>query len=194
MDDSADLIRALRFVSKQVESEADRSGQLLSDEQRFLLNHLPDSSSSLATYGGGGPEIVEPLVPRDLDYERLSDLVKAARRASLRLAPQSEAEWRFAAAVLKLRSHPMSWLLQTAGVKAPRSRWDRWLLLASALLLIFIVMISIWLGGNRKLAHAASIAVYILALAALVYVSRRLEQWHLKRIVDSYRDLSTFTH
>ena len=45
MNPMADLDTSLAFVIGRIEEEAMRSGQLLSDEQRFLLNHLPNNSA-----------------------------------------------------------------------------------------------------------------------------------------------------
>jgi len=70
MNRTADLDTALEFVIGRIEEEATRSGEPLSDEQRFSLNHLPDSA--LHQPYGDSPEIPQPqFVPRDTRYERL---------------------------------------------------------------------------------------------------------------------------
>jgi hypothetical protein len=48
---TADLDAALGFVIGRIEEEATRSGESLSDEQRFLLNHLPKVSALPEAYG-----------------------------------------------------------------------------------------------------------------------------------------------
>ncbi len=138
MNRTADLDIALGFVIGRIEEEATRSGEPLSDEQRFLLNHLPKYSAFSQPYGGD-PEIPAQPIPRDFIYERVCAVAKAAHNNDLRLNPASAPDWEFAAAVSKFNSHPMSWLLDWAGVKLRRPWWDRWLLVAAALLFIFSV-------------------------------------------------------
>jgi len=64
MNRTADLEAALRFVIGRIEQEAARSGESLSEEQRFLLNNLP-KDSVLSQPHGGDPEIPEQPIPRD---------------------------------------------------------------------------------------------------------------------------------
>ena len=132
---TADLDAALAFVIGRIEEEATRSDEPLSDEQCFLLNHLP-KVSALPQADGADPESPMLLLPRDIEYERLCGLAKAAHRNDLRLNPALVIDWDFAAAVSKLNGHPMSWLQQWAGVKVRRPLWDFWLLISAALLLI----------------------------------------------------------
>jgi hypothetical protein len=80
---------------------------------------------------------------------RLCGLAKAAHRNDLRLNPALVIDWDFAAAVSKLNGHPMSWLLQWAGVKVRRPWWDRWLLIAAALLLISSFATAALLAGTE---------------------------------------------
>ena len=148
MKRTADLETALRFVIKRIEEEAKRSGEPLSDEQRFLLNHLPTYSAWTQPYGGD-PEIPAQPIPRDATYERVCAVAKAAHRHDLQLNPGSVLDWEFAAAVSRLNRHPVSWLLQWAGVKESRPWWDRWLLVAAALLFIFSVGAVMLLAGSE---------------------------------------------
>ena len=145
---TADLDAALAFVIGRIEEEATRSDEPLSDGQRFLLNHLP-KVSALPQADGADPESPMLLLPRDIEYERLCGLAKAAHRNDLRLNPALVIDWDFAAAVSKLNGHPMSWLLQWAGVKVRRPLWDRWLLIAAALLLISSVATAAALAGTE---------------------------------------------
>jgi hypothetical protein len=98
MNRTADLDTALRFVIERIEEEATRSGEPLSDEQRFLLNHLPAYSAWTQPYGGD-PEIPAQPIPRDTTYERVCAVAKAAHHHDLRLNPESALDWEFAAAV-----------------------------------------------------------------------------------------------
>jgi hypothetical protein len=50
-----DLDTSLAFIIGRIEEEAMRSGQILSDEQRFLLNHLPNNSA-LPIWNSADPE------------------------------------------------------------------------------------------------------------------------------------------
>jgi hypothetical protein len=175
MNRTADLDTALRFVIERIEEEATRSGEPLSDEQRFLLNHLPAYSAWTQPYGGD-PEIPAQPIPRDTTYERVCAVAKAAHHHDLRLNPESTLDWEFAAAVSKLNRHPMSWLLRWAGVKQRRPWWDRWLLVAAALLFIFSVGAVMLLAGSGPWTGYQWIGVgagYIFVVL-LYFVSRRI--------------------
>lgn len=186
MNRTADLDAALGFVIGRIEEEATRSGEPLSDEQRFLLNHLPKVSALPEAYGAD-PESPMVLVPRDTEYERLIGLAKAAHLNDLRLNLASALDWGFAAAVAKLNRHPRSWLLQWAGVKMRRPWWDRWLLLAAALLFIFSVATVALLMGTEPwtpFQWAGVGAVYIGVLVLLYFASRWVEEWQLNQNIE----------
>ena len=193
MNRTADLDAALGFVTRRVEEEATRSGEPLSDEQRFLLYHLPKDSVLRQPYAGD-PEFPPVLVLRDTIYERLCALAKAARHNDLSVNPASALDWEFAAAASKLNRHPMSWLLQWADVKARRPWWDRWLLIAAALLFIFSVVGVILLAGEEPwtLFQKTGIGAGYIAILALLYsASRRIEEWQLKQTIERCRRGST---
>ena len=186
---TADLDAALAFVIGRIEEEATRSDEPLSDGQRFLLNHLP-KVSAWPQADGADPESPMLLLPRDIEYERLCGLAKAAHRNDLRLNPALALDWSFAAAVSKLNGHAMSWLLQWAGVIVRRPVWDRWLLIAAALLLISSVATAALLAGTEPwtpFRWAGVGAVYIVVLILLYYASRRIEEWQLRRNIEPSR-------
>ena len=124
-----------------------RSGQLLSDEQRFLLNHLPNNSA-FPIWNSADPEWPAVLIPRDAAFERLCAVAGAAHNSDARLNPASTLDWEFAVAVLKLNRHPMSWLWRWTSMKERRPWWDRWLLVAAALLVIIGFIALILIAGN----------------------------------------------
>jgi hypothetical protein len=101
---ASDIDTALAFVFKQVEEEAMRSGVPLDEDARYLLTHLPTTAVFSAWVDA---EMPMP-VPRDLPYERLCKLTKAARAYDLQTRPGAAREWEFTAAVLNLYRHPMS--------------------------------------------------------------------------------------
>jgi hypothetical protein len=198
MDRTVDLAAALRFVIERIEAEATRSGEPLSDEQRFLLNHLPNESE-MSFDDGGSPEIpAQPnFIPRDTEYERLCALTKAARQHDLHFKPESAIDWEFAAAVSKLSCHPMSWLLHWAGAKPRTLWWDRWLLFVTGLLVVLLFLALIVLGLTENwapLQWAGFAAVYTAILALLYTPSRRIEEWQLKGNIERCRrgSVSTF--
>jgi hypothetical protein len=196
MKRTADLETALRFVIKRIEEEAKRSGEPLSDEQRFLLNHLPTYSAWTQPYGGD-PEIPAQPIPRDATYERVCAVAKAAHRHDLQLNPGSVLDWEFAAAVSRLNRHPVSWLLQWAGVKESRPWWDRWLLVAAALLFIFSVGAVMLLAGSEPWTGYQWIAVgagYIAIVVLLYFVSRRIEERQLRQNIERCRRGSASVH
>jgi hypothetical protein len=187
--DRTDLDTALGFVIRRIEEEALRSGEPLSDEQRFLLNHLPKDSALPQPYAGD-PEFPPVLVLRDTTYERLCALAKAARQNDLRQNPSLPLDWEFAAAVSKLYCHPLSWLLQWAGVRVCRPWWDRWLLIAAALLFIFCIAALMLLSGNTPWTRFQWIGfgtAYIAILILLRSASRQIEDWQLKKTIERCR-------
>ena len=147
MNPTADLATSFAFVIGRIEEEATRSGEPLSDDQRFLLNHLPNNSA-LPIWNGADPESPAVLIPRDAAFERLCTVARDAHNSDTRLNPASSLDWEFAVAVLKLNRHPMSWLLRWAGTKERRPRWDRWLLVVAALLVVFCFAALMLIAGN----------------------------------------------
>jgi hypothetical protein len=189
MDPTADLDKALGFVIRRIEEEATRSGELLSDEQGFLLNHLPKYSALPQNYGAD-PESPVVLVPRDTAFERLCAVAKAAYHNDLRMNPASALDWNFAAAVSKLHHHRMAWLLSWSGLKVRRPWWDRWLLIAAALLLIFSFAVPMLLAINQQWTRfqwSGIATAYIAVLVLLYFASRRIEEWQLKQTIEKCR-------
>src|ERR1022692_3658137 len=127
MDRAADLESALSFVIGRLAEQAKLSGEPLSDEQRLLLNYLPTS-----TPVNWDPEI-PVLIPRNINLERVCALGKAAYQYDGRVNPAS-LDWEFAFAVFTIDRHPIGGLLQWAGMKPRRPRWDGLLLIVTALL------------------------------------------------------------
>jgi hypothetical protein len=187
-----DLNSALEFVFRRIEEESTKSGEQLSGQQRFLLNHLPNNSTAYPAFGSeADPTVV--LVPRDLGYERLCALARAAHDGDVRSNPEAETDWKFAAAVLKLNRHPMIWLLEWAGVKVRRPWWDRWLLVAGALVLILTSVFLMLLAGSEpwrwfQLAWVGG--GYIVVIGLLYLASRRLEEWQLMQTINDIRQLA----
>jgi hypothetical protein len=185
---TSDLDTALAFVIRQVEDEAKRSGAPLDDEQRYLLTHLPATSD---LHAWPDPEL-PPLIPRDLAYEKLCSLAKAARLYDLRMRPAATHEWKFAAAVLKLNHHPMLWLLQWAGVKERRPWWDR-LLLIGASLAVTICAAGLMLyaeirGQSWTWVHWSVFGLGCGIITTCAYLgSRKFRGWQINRAIESSR-------
>jgi hypothetical protein len=193
MEQTADFSAALAFVIYRIEQEAMRSGEPLNEEERFLLNNLPTVSTA-PEINIGDPEVPLPSIPRDRTYERLCVLAKAARRNDVQLNPAS-LDWDFAFAVAKLSHHPLSWLLQWAGVKQRRPWWNRWLLIVAALLVIgagvplmFLVIDRPWSLWRWTIV----VAGYTGVLLFMYFASRRIERRQLKRNVANCRSTSRF--
>ena len=189
MNRPTDLDAALTFVIKRIEEEATQSGEPLSEEQSFLLKDLPTTPSLLQS-GVGGPEDPNVVIaPRDIAYERLCALAKAARNADLQLNAESGLTWDFAAAVTKLNQHPMSWLLQWAGVKPRKPWWDRLLLLFAALLPVLFIFLFVVLSRGEPSFFQWIVAgsVCVVSLALLYMASRRSEDRQLKKEIERCR-------
>lgn len=193
MKQMTDLSVALTFVIGRIEEQAMLSGEPLSEDQRFLLNNLPNVSSA-PEISLGDPEVPVHFILRDRTYERLCTLAKAARRNDITLNPAS-LDWDFAFAVAKLNHHPLSWLLQWAGVKQRRPWWDRWLLIIAAVLFIAATIPLMLLVVDRPWAWwrwAIVIGGYVGAAVSMYFVSRRIEKQQLERSIERFRSASRF--
>ncbi|HSY91084.1 MAG TPA: hypothetical protein VK812_06905 [Candidatus Binatus sp.] len=193
MDPAVDVNAALAFVINRIEEQAMRSGQPLDEEQRYLLNNLPNQSD-VPEFSTGDPEFPTHFKLRDITYERLCALAKAAYQRDGEMNPGSP-EWEFAFNVSKLNGHPMCWLLQWAGVKQRRPRWDRWLLVAASLLFIIatVPLMLLVTGRGWVLWRWAIVVVgYIGLVLFMRIVSQRIEERQLKQNIERCRDASHF--
>jgi hypothetical protein len=189
MNPNADLEDALTFVVRQIEGEATRSGKPLTEEEGLLLNNLPIAPLFPVT-AHSDPEFPPMPVPRDLAYERLIFLAKAARQHDFRLDSMSERKWRYAATVCKLNKHPMSWLLRWSGIREQKPWWDLSLLIICAILLVFYFLALILVGIIEtwtRLGWITGGLGYFVVVLLLFFGSRHIEDWQLRREVDKYR-------
>ena len=185
MDRSADLNSALSFVIGRIAEQARLSGEPLSDEQRLLLNHLPSE-----TPANWDPEIVV-LVPRNINLERVSALGRAAYQHDRQVNPTA-LDWEFAFAVFTLERHPMGGLLQWAGMKLRRPRWDGLLLIVTALLPIVAVALLVW-NADGPLFRSVGIGSGCVAIMLLIFfASRRIEKQRLEEDIERCRLASRF--
>jgi hypothetical protein len=193
MDRTADLGAVLGFVISRIEEQAMRSGEPLSEEQRFLLNNLPHQSDT-PEFTTGDPEFPLHFVPRDTTYERLCALAKAAHRSDVELTPGGQ-DWEFAFNVSKLNRHPMCWLLQWAAVKQRRPWWDRWLLVVFSLLFIIatIPLLILVMDRGWVLWRWAVVGAGYSGLVLFIrFVSRRIEERQLEQNIERCRSASRF--
>jgi hypothetical protein len=187
MDQESDLQKSLDFVSRRIEEEGMRSGEPLTKDQKVLLEHLPTESVHLNAFYHD-VEDLQLLPPRDFDYERLCALTKAAHRNDLQLNP-GDNRWLFAKAVTERHKHPVSWLLDWAGVKLRRPWWDKFLLVGGALASIILWMVLVFIGLEthmrfRWLVMIAGAAVLIVAIGL---GTRWSERSQLGRSIEKYR-------
>jgi len=189
MDRTADLDTALSFVIGRIAEQAKLSGEPLNDEQRLLLNHLPSSSSRPANWHPENPV----LVPRNINLERVCALGKAAYQHDRQVNPAS-LDWEFAFAVFTLDRHPMGGLLQLAGMKPRRPRWDGLLLIVTALLPILAVVLLVWIAdGPLFLFLSVGIGSGCVAIMLLMFfASRRIEKQRLEEDIERCRLASRF--
>ena len=180
MDRTADLDSALSFVIGRIGEQAMLSGEPLSEEQRMLLNYLPSS-----TPANWDPEI-PVLVPRNINLERVCALGKAAYESDRQVNPTS-LDWEFAFAVFTLNRHPMGGLLQWAGMKLRRPRWDGLLLFLTALLPIVAVALLVW-NADGALFWSLVIGSGCVAVMLLMFFgSRRIEKQRLEEDIERCR-------
>jgi hypothetical protein len=197
MNRTADLDKALEFVIGRIEDEANRSGEPLRDEERFLLDHLPTDSALPQAWDLEFPTVLWTIpfvarVPRHMAYARLCALAKTVHNNDLRVDPVSALEWEYAVAVLKLNRHPMSWLLYRAGVKAHRHWSDGWLLIAAAVTVMSLMLLpgtKYWTRLSGVGIGAACVAVMVL----LQFASGRIEAWQLKQTIERCRRSSSLS-
>jgi hypothetical protein len=190
MSRTADLDAALAFVVGRIEEEATLSSEPLSEQQRLLLRFLPSTIPSTIY---PNPEF-PPLVPKNLDLERICALGKAAYRNDSESSPSS-LDWEFAFAVFNLNRHPMWGVLQQAGVKYRRPWWDGFLLIIAALLFILVTMALMFLVGIERPTRVqwAELGFGYVVILALMYVgSRRIQEWQLEQEIDRCRLASRF--
>jgi hypothetical protein len=192
MSHSADFNAAMKFVLTRIEEESARSGEPLSEDERWLLHNLP-TRSGLPRTSIGDPRFPIAPVPRDSNYERLIALAKSAHRRDRELAPESR-DWKFAISVFKLDRHPMGWLLEGAGIKQPKPWWDRCLIIIAAVPLAAIasvLFIFVASTGSRLLGIFLGGGFFALTLAAWL-ASRKLDERELRRSIENCRAASRF--
>ena len=181
MDRTADLDAALSFVIARVEQQATLSGEPLNEEQRLLLNYLP-SSSPVVSFPDA--ELPSPI-PRNINLERLCALVKAAYQQDRQVNPSLD--WDFVFAVFTLNRHPMGGLLQWAGMKPRRPRWD-WLRLTIAALLPVVAVVLIAWNPRENLFRSVGIGSGCVAIMLLLFfASRRIEKQRIEEEVERCR-------
>jgi hypothetical protein len=180
MDRTEDLDSALRFVIGRIEEQAKLDGEPLSNEQRLLLDYLP--SSAPGTWDPRYPV----LVPRNINLEQVCALGKAAYQQDSKMNHGS-LNWEFAFAVFTLNQHPMGGLLQSAGMKLRRPRWDGLRLIVTALLPLVAVILLVW-NADKSLFRSVGIGLGCAAIMLLMFfASRRFEKQQLKEEIEKCR-------
>ena len=190
MNRTADLNAALSFVTDRVNQQVIQSGEPLNVQQSLLLANMPSSTPAIWLPGPETPD--PPLVPRDINYERLCALAKTAYLSDRQIHPAS-LDWEFAFAVFKLNRHPMWGLLQQAGVKYRRPPWDGILLVIASLLFVVAgVMLAFLIGlGDEPWTRLQWIEFglgYSAVVVLMYFGSRRVEEMQLQKEIERYRD------
>jgi hypothetical protein len=185
MDRTADLDSALSFVIGRIAEQAKVSGEPLSHEQRLLLNYLPSETRTF-----WDPEF-QVLVPRNINLERVCALGKAAYLHDRQLNPSS-LDWEFALGVFTLNRHPMGGLLQLAGTKLPRPRWDGLRLIATGLVPIVAVILFAWNADGPWFLSVAIGSGCIASMVLMFLASKRIEKQQLKEYIERCRVASRF--
>ena len=185
MNRTADLDAALSFVTSRVNQQATLSGEPLDVQQSLLLTNL---RSSTPVVWIPGPETPDPtLVARDVNYERLCALAKAAHLNDRKINPES-LDWEFAFVVFRLNRHPMWSVLHSTGVKMyRRPLWDQLFVIIAALFPVIAVILLAW-NGPRTLFQWAGILCGTVAIMLLIFLaSRKTEQRQLENYIERCR-------
>ena len=125
-------------------------------------------------------------------------MAENAHRNDIQNRPDAALKWNFAASVLSLNRHPMSWLLGWAGIKTKKAveLWDRLLLVLSALSVVVVGSvggIGLTLFTERYSAlwrwalFVAGGLIYACLMVLLYFGIKRLEKWQAVQTVESYR-------
>jgi hypothetical protein len=190
-------------VVERISQEAERSSIPLDDGERHFLNHLPiEPTNPTAAIASGFNTTHECFWPtpvlRDFRYERLCKLAKDARLHDIQTRPDSVREWKFAAAVLLLHHHPMSWLLGWAGIRTTKRSQlrDRLLLVATAAFVVLafllgVLALSMLTNGRNDvwkwMLWIVGGCAYGALMTLLYFTVRRLEVRQQERIIENYR-------
>jgi hypothetical protein len=173
---TADLNAALRFVTDRVSAQAVLSGEPLDVSQGLLLANLRTSMPPVWLAGVYAFELLP--VPSDVNYDRLCVLAEAAYRRDRQINPAS-LDWEFAFAVFRFNRHPMWGLLQKAGVKYRKPRWNGTLFTIATLLFVVagLVLVSFVALGDRPWARLQEFAPLCVIVVLFMYLwSLRIEQ------------------
>jgi len=185
MNRTADLEAALSFITSRINGQATLSGEPLDVQQSLLLANLPSSTPAMWIPGPETP--APPLVPRNVNQERLCALAKTAYLNDRKINPEP-LDWEFAFAVFRLNRHPMWGVLHSAGVKIyRRPLWDQLFVIIAALfpLLAVILLAS---SGPRTLSQWTGILCGTVAIPLLIYfASRQIERWQLESHIERCR-------
>ena len=199
---SADLDFALTFVVERITQEAQDSAAPLNEDEQYFLNHLPTEPTNPTAAASGFNTAYEGFwstpVLRDLRFERLCKLARDARSHDLQTRPDSARQWEFAAAVLELQRHPMSWLLKWAGIRTKErtARWDRLLLVTTAAFMVVLFLLgalalSVLTDGQNEVwkwtLWVTGACVYGSLTTLLYFAVRRLDFRQRERNVEKYR-------
>ena len=152
-----------------------------------MLDYLPSSWPV-----GLDPEMPQP-VPRNIDLEQVCALGKAAYQHDRHENPESM-DWEFALAVFTIARHPMAGLLQLAGMKPRRTRWDSILFVATAPMLIAYIAaaLSVLKAGGTEFSSVVVGSGCAAIMVSMFFASRRIEKQHLQKEIERCRLASRF--
>jgi hypothetical protein len=200
---SADLDAALAFIVERITREAERSAAPLNDDEKHFLNHLPtEPRNSTAVAAEGFNTAYEEFLPtpvlQDLQFEKLCKLARHAHSHDLQTRAEAVHEWEFAAAVLQLHHHPMSWLLGWADIRAAKrpQLQDSVLLVATGCFVVIVFLLGVLallvLTGGQNTVWKWTLwvtggCVYGALMTLVYFAVRRHEARQQERDVARYR-------
>ena len=101
-------------------------------------------------------------------------------------------DWEFGFAIFTLERHPMGGLLQWAGMKLRRLRWDGLLLIVTALLPIVAVVLFVWNADGRLLLSVGMGSGFVAIMLLMFFASRRIKKQRLEEDIERCRLASRF--
>lgn len=171
---------ALDFVKGRIHEQSQLLAEPLDEEDEVTLANLPDDyrvpEYSLETGPG-------PLIAPERTHEKLVGLANSAIDSDRLNIPAGILHWELADIILRLNDHRMAWLIERAGIQSKyrKPRWDGWLLVFAAIVLLVVTYGSAFLAHllgfhNESVLIWVGAATFAVVCVVLHFVLKRFEK------------------